>query len=234
VIECNLRASRSFPFVSKVLKVNFIELATKALLGEPIYTTNSSVSELNYVGVKAPQFSFTRLDGADPITGVEMTSTGEVACLGDTFDEAYLKALASVGFRFPIRSVLLSTGPLESKVELLDSVRTFVGLGIKLYATSGTARFLQRNGIHAELLHWPDEKRKPNTLDYLSTGKIDLVINLPKSFQKEELNNDYRIRRTAVDHNVMLITNRQIAMRFAEALANTSLEKLAIKSWQEY
>ncbi|MBI5215598.1 MAG: carbamoyl-phosphate synthase (glutamine-hydrolyzing) large subunit [Ignavibacteriae bacterium] len=234
VIECNLRASRSFPFVSKVLKLNFIELATKAIMGEPIYAVDKSVFELNYVGVKAPQFSFTRLDGADPVTGVEMTSTGEVACLGDTFDEAYLKALISVGFRLPIRSVFLSTGSIESKAELLDSVRILSQMGIRLYATLGTARFLKSNNIHTEVLYWPLDKHQPNAVEYLQQGKIDLVINLPKTLHKDELNNDYIIRRTAVDHNVMLITNRQIAMRFVEALARTNLEDLQVKSWREY
>ncbi len=234
VIECNLRASRSFPFVSKVLKLNFIELATKAIMGEPIYAVDKSVFELNYVGVKAPQFSFTRLDGADPVTGVEMTSTGEVACLGDTFDEAYLKALISVGFRLPIRSVFLSTGSIESKAELLDSVRILSQMGIRLYATQGTARFLKSNNIQTDVLYWPLDKHQPNAIDYLQQGKIDLVINLPKTLHKDELNNDYIIRRTAVDHNVMLITNRQIAMRFVEALARTNLKELQVKSWKEY
>ncbi|TAK50742.1 MAG: carbamoyl phosphate synthase large subunit, partial [Bacteroidetes bacterium] len=234
VIECNLRTSRSFPFVSKVLKLNLIELATKAIMGEPIYSVDSSVFELNHVGVKAPQFSFTRLDGADPVTGVEMTSTGEVACLGDTFDEAYLKALASVGFRFPVRSVLLSTGNIESKAELLEAVTTLARMGIKLYATVGTARFLKSNGITTEILYWPLDKRRPGALEYIKNGTIDLVINLPKTFQKEELNNDYIIRRAAVDHNVMLITNRQIAMRFAEALGRMKPEQLEVKSWREY
>ncbi|MBI3193877.1 MAG: carbamoyl phosphate synthase large subunit, partial [Ignavibacteriae bacterium] len=234
VIECNLRASRSFPFVSKVLKLNFIELATKAIMGEPIYAVDKSVFDLNYVGVKAPQFSFTRLDGADPVTGVEMTSTGEVACLGDTFDEAYLKALISVGFRLPIRSVFLSTGSIESKAELLDSVRILSQMGIRLYATQGTARFLKSNNIQTEVLYWPLDKHQPNAVEYLQQGKIDLVINLTKTLHKDELNNDYIIRRTAVDHNVMLITNRQIAMRFVEALARTNLEDLQVKSWREY
>jgi carbamoyl-phosphate synthase large subunit len=189
---------------------------------------------MNYVGVKAPQFSFTRLEGADPTLGVEMASTGEVGCLGNNFDEAFLKALLSVGFRLPVRTILLSTGSIESKAELLESVRMLMNLGVKFYATRGTANFLKNNGIQAEALNWPLEKRQPNTIEYIKEKKIDLVINIPKNYQEMELTNDYMIRRTAVDYNVPLITNRQFAMRFAEAVARTSLEDLEIKSWDEY
>jgi len=184
--------------------------------------------------VKAPQFSFTRLEGADPTTSVEMASTGEVGCLGSDFDEAFLKALISVGFRFPVKSVLISSGSIESKAELLESVRLLQQLGIKFYGTRGTAKFLQSNDIETEILHWPLEKRSPNTLEYIKSGEIDLVINLPKNYQEQELTNDYMIRRTAADYNVPLITNRQLAMRFAEALSRTNLESLEIKSWGEY
>jgi carbamoyl-phosphate synthase large subunit len=186
------------------------------------------------VGVKAPQFSFMRLEGADPTLGVEMASTGEVGCLGSDFDEAFLKALISVGFKFPIRSVLLSSGSIESKAELLESVRMLMKLGVKFYATRGTAKFLQNNGIPAQILNWPLEKRNPNTLDFIKNGKIDLVINIPKNYQETELTNDYMIRRTAVDFNVPLITNRQFAMRFAEVTSRISLDDLKVRSWAEY
>jgi len=234
VIECNLRASRSFPFVSKILKRNFIELATRVMMGDGVAPAIDSLFDLDYVGVKAPQFSFTRLEGADPTTGVEMASTGEVGCLGDDFDEAFLKALLSVGFRLPVRAILLSTGNIESKAELLESTRLMHQMGIRFYATRGTARFMQANGIPAEILHWPLENKQPNTLDYIKSGKIDLVINIPKNYQEEELTNDYLIRRTAVDYNVPLITNRQLAMRFAEAISRKRLADLQIRSWEEY
>lgn len=234
VIECNLRASRSFPFVSKILKQNFIDVATKVIMGQQDSSPESSIFDINYVGVKAPQFSFTRLEGADPTLGVEMASTGEVGCLGNDFDEAFLKALLSVGFKLPIRSILLSSGTIESKAELLESIRMFLNLGVKFYATRGTANFLKNNGIPAEILNWPLERKQPNTLDFIKNGKIDLVINIPKNYQETELTNDYMIRRTAVDYNVPLITNRQFAMRFAEATSRTSLNDLSIKSWVEY
>lgn len=234
VIECNLRASRSFPFVSKILNRNFIDVATRVIMDHPVHPQENALFEMNYVGVKAPQFSFTRLEGADPTLGVEMASTGEVGCLGNDFDEAFLKALLSVGFRLPVRSILLSTGSIESKAELLESVRMLSKLGIKFYATRGTANFLKNNNLEAEILYWPLEKKQPNTIDYIKDRKIDLVINIPKNYQETELTNDYMIRRTAVDFNIPLITNRQFAMRFAEAVARTSLNDLEIKSWDEY
>ena len=234
VIECNLRASRSFPFISKVLKKNFIDMATRVIMHVPVRKWSSPSFELDYVGVKAPQFSFTRLQGADPTLGVEMTSTGEVACLGDNFEEAFLKALISVGFRFPFRNVLLSTGPLESKAELLESVRQLSRMGLQLYATHGTAQFLDKNSINVAELNWPLEKKEPNVIDYIQQGKIDLVINIPKNYQKDELTNGYLIRRAAVDYNVMLITNRQIAMRFIESISRGAQDRLDIRSWQEY
>ncbi|MCC5876721.1 MAG: carbamoyl-phosphate synthase (glutamine-hydrolyzing) large subunit [Candidatus Sumerlaeia bacterium] len=234
VIECNLRASRSFPFVSKILGHNFIELATRVIVGRKVQRVQTQLMELDYVGVKAPQFSFTRLEGADPTVGVEMASTGEVACLGDDFDEAFLKALLSVGYKLPVRSILLSSGALSSKVELLESARQLSHLGVIIYATHGTHKFLQEHDVNSIELHWPLEKKSPNTIEYIKAGKIDLVINLPKNFQEEELTNDYLIRRTAVDFNIPLFTNRQLAMRFVEAISRIGKDDLQIKSWSEY
>ena len=234
VIECNLRASRSFPFVSKVYKRNFIDLATRAIVGAPTERIPARYMELDYVGVKAPQFSFTRLEGADPTLGVEMSSTGEVGCLGDDFDEAFLKAMLCVGIRLPVRSALISTGPLEDKAEFLQGARTLLALGVKLYATLGTADFFRQYGLELEVLRWPLEKESPNVLEYISSGKLDLVINIPKNYQEQELTNDYLIRRKAVDFAVPLITEVRLAQRFVEALAARPLESLAIKSWEEY
>ncbi|MBN2088277.1 carbamoyl-phosphate synthase (glutamine-hydrolyzing) large subunit [candidate division KSB1 bacterium] len=234
VIECNLRASRSFPFVSKILKINFIDMATKIIMSQPVERISTALFEIDYVGVKAPQFSFTRLLGADPTLGVEMASTGEVACLGDDFEEAFLKALLSVGYKLPIRTVLLSTGTIESKAEFLESTRLLQQLGIKFYATQGTAEFMRLNGIESTILHWPLEKQEPNTLDYIQNGKIDMVINIPKNYQEEELTNDYLIRRAAVNFAVPLITNLQLAQRFVEAITKKQLSDMQIKSWREY
>lgn len=234
VIECNLRASRSFPFVSKVYRLNFIDLATRAIMGERIDKVDKSFLDMEYVGVKAPQFSFTRLIGADPTLGVEMSSTGEVGCLGDDFDEAFLKALLSVGNRLPVKNVLLSTGPIEQKAEFVPAARALYEHGIKLYATAGTAEFMRQAGIETETLHWPLEKASPNVLEYLAERKIDLVINIPKNFQEEELTNDYIIRRKAVDFAIPLITEVQLAKRFAHAVTHKRLEDLHIKSWEEY
>ncbi len=234
VIECNLRASRSFPFVSKVFKQNFIDLAAKAIMRVPVEPPKLSLFELNYVGVKAPQFSFNRLVGADPTLGVEMASTGEVGCLGDTFDEAFLKALVSVGYNFDIKNVLLSTGPIESKADMLEAAKILLNHGVKLFATEGTAKFLQYNEIPVETLHWPLDNKKPNVIDHIKLGKIDLVINIPKNYRQEELTNGYMIRRATVDYNVMLMTNKQIALRFIEAIGRKSHERLQIRSWREY
>ncbi len=234
VIECNLRASRSFPFVSKILKLNFIDIATRVMMNKSFKQLQKSQFEINYVGVKAPQFSFTRLEGADPILGVEMASTGEVACIGENFDKAYLKALMSVGYKFPFSKVLISSGPIESKAELLESIKILQKMNIKFYATEGTAKFLKNNNISSEILYWPLQKKSPNIIDYIKQTKIDLIINIPKNFQKDELTNGYLIRRAAVDYNVMLITNRQIAMRLIEAISRTGAEELGIKSWDEY
>jgi carbamoyl-phosphate synthase large subunit len=234
VIECNLRASRSFPFVSKVLNRNFIDVAMRVIMGKYVEKDEFSLFELDHVGVKAPQFSFTRLEGADPTLGVEMASTGEVACFGWDFHEAFVKALISVGYRLPISSILLSTGPVESKSEMLEATRMFQAAGIKLYATPGTASFLEQNGVQASVLYWPLEDKQPKTVDYIKEHKVDLVINIPKNFQEEELTNDYIIRRTAVDYNVPLITNRQIAMRLAEALGARRGDTFEIESWKTY
>lgn len=234
VIECNLRASRSFPFVSKVSKVNYIECATRVIMGESVPVHQGNNAELEVVGVKAPQFSFTRLDGADPALGVEMASTGEVGCLGDDFEEAFLKALLSVGYRMPVENVLLSTGPVESKAAFLKWARLLNQMGVKLFATKGTGEFLASEGVGVTILHWPLEERAPNVLDYMGEGKIDLVINIPKNFQAAELTNDYQIRRKAVDMNIPLITNLQLAERFIEALSRKTMDDLHIKSWAEY
>jgi carbamoyl-phosphate synthase large subunit len=234
VIECNLRASRSFPFVSKVYKVNFIDVATRVIMGAPIGKIDRSFMELEYVGVKAPQFSFTRLQGADPALGVEMSSTGEVGCLGDDFEEAFLKSMLAVGYKLPIRSILLSSGPLENKADFISAARALKDFGIRLYATRGTAEFMQQYGIASEILHWPLEKESPNALEYLTERKIDLVINIPKNYQEQELTNDYIIRRKAVDFNVPLITDLFLAKRFAEAITRKRLDELAIKGWDEY
>jgi carbamoyl-phosphate synthase large subunit len=240
VIECNVRASRSFPFVSKILNVNFVELATEVIMGATESPRSSgaqatkSILDVEYVGVKAPQFSFMRLDGADPTLGVEMASTGEVACIGDDFEEAFLKALLAVGYKLPVRNVLLSTGPIESKAAFLESCRTLVTLGTALYATKGTAEFLSRFGIASTSLHWPLEEAIPNVRDYIQGKRIDLVINIPKNYREEELTNDYIIRRQAVEYGIPLITNIQLAQRLVEALARKRLEDLEVKSWSEY
>jgi len=234
VIECNLRASRSFPFVSKIFKLNFIDLATKIIMGEDVPRIDKSCFELDYVGVKAPQFSFTRIKGADPILSVEMASTGEVACIGDNFEEAFLKALLSVGFRLPEKNIMLSTGPFESKAKFLPHAKRLTDLGFNLYATRGTADFMKYNGIHSEILYWPLEKKEPNALSYIQELKLDLIINIPKSVDEQELTNDYILRRKAVDFNIPLITNLQFAERFIDAISRTGLEELSIKSWDEY
>ncbi|MFC1691639.1 carbamoyl-phosphate synthase (glutamine-hydrolyzing) large subunit [Nanoarchaeota archaeon] len=235
VIECNLRASRSFPFVSKVFKTNFIDIATKAMLGKKIPQVEKSVFELDYVGVKAPQFSFSRLQGADPRLSVEMASTGEVACFGDDLREAFLKAFLSVGYKIPEKNILLSTGPVESKAELLSSCKLLKEKGYNLYGTKGTSEFLNRNGVNCTMLHWPLEKnKKPNVLDYIEEKKIDLIINIPKSFERKELTNGYKIRRAAIDYNVPLLTNTQIAKLFIESIAEYKEKDLSVKTWKEY
>lgn len=234
VIECNLRASRSFPFVSKIYKKNFIDLAVTAMLGELKDFAEEPLFDLNYVGVKAPQFSFTRLQGADPTLGVEMASTGEVGCIGDDFNESFLKALLSVGFRFPLKSVLLSTGPIGDKLAFLESARLLKDLGIRFYATPGTTEFLASYGIEATTAHWPSDKASPNTAELLEKKMVDLVINVPKNYQETELTNDYQIRRKAVDYGIPLLTNIQLANRLAEALSRKTMDDLRIKELQAY
>lgn len=234
VIECNLRASRSMPFVSKVLKSNLIELASKVMLGIPVEKPHKSVFELDYVGVKAPQFSFSRLAKADPVLGVDMSSTGEVGCIGEGFYEAILKAMFSVGYRIPEKSILLSTGPARSKVELLNSAKALREKGHKLYATRGTQQFLENAGVECHVAYWPDEDKSPNTIDLIRTREVDLVVNIPKDLSASELNNDYSIRRSAVDYNVPLITNARLASAFILAFCRLNLDDLAIKSWDAY
>ncbi len=211
-----------------------MDSATKVIMGQTVPRLDRSAFDLDYVGIKSPQFSFARLKGSDPVSGVEMASTGEVACLGDDFHEAFLKSLISVGFKFPEKTILLSTGPLENKVEYLTSARLLKEMGYILYATRGTAEFMKTNGVESEVLYWPLEQQEPNTLTYLSEGKIDLVVNIPKNVEKEELDNDYLIRRKAIDFNVPLITNLQLAKRLVEALHSTNLRDLKAKSWDEY
>ena len=234
VIECNLRASRSMPFVSKVLKTNLIELATKVMLGVPAEKPHKSVFELDYVGVKAPQFSFSRLAKADPVLGVDMASTGEVGCIGEGFYEAILKAMFSVGYKVPAKSILLSTGPARSKVELLNSARALREKGHKLYATRGTREFLKNAGVEAHIAYWPDENKSPNTIELIRNREVDLVVNIPKDLSQSELDNDYSIRRSAVDFNVPLLTNARLASAFILAFCRMSIDDLAIKSWDEY
>ncbi len=234
VIECNLRASRSFPFVSKVLKVNFIELATKVMLGLPVEIPHKSAFELDYVGIKAPQFSFSRLQKADPVLGVEMASTGEVGCLGDDYSEAILKSMISVGYAIPKKNILLSTGDSRSKTDMISASKALQDKGYNIYATKGTADFLAQNGVTAQVLHWPDSPEKPNTLDYIKEKKIDLVINIPKNLSAQELNNDYTIRRSAIDFNVPLITNARLASAFINAFCHLTPDDIKIKAWDEY
>ena len=236
VIECNLRASRTFPFVSKVYKINFIELATRAIMGEKLEKVATKSFDLDYVGVKAPQFSFTRLQGADPTLGVEMASTGEVACLGEELHDAFLKAMLASGFKIPKnKTILVSTGNIESKSRFLNSMKLLVEMGYTIYATEGTSKFYSLNGITTQILHWPLEKdKKPNIIDYLKNKEIDLTINIPKNQGNEELTNGYMIRRMSVDHSIPLITNLQVAVLLIESLYYYKDEELEIKSWDEY
>ena len=237
VIECNLRASRSFPFVSKITKFNFIGMATEIMLGKDVEPFGKTFADIDYVGVKCSQFSFARLLKADPILGVDMASTGEVACIGDNYHEALLKSMISVGTRVPSKDkgILLSSGPTKSKIDLLDAARILDDYGYKIYATSGTAKFLDENGVKVkEVLHWPDSEEKPNVIDYMRGGKIDLVINIPKNNTARELENGYKIRRTAVDFNIPLITNARQASAFIYAFCKIGVDGLAIKRIDEY
>jgi len=234
VIECNLRASRSFPFVSKVLKSNFIEIATNIMLGVPVSKPEKSIFEIDYIGVKAPQFSFARLQKADPVLGVDMASTGEVGCIGDSYYEAILKSMLSVGYTIPKKNIMLSTGPMRSKVEMINSCRMLLKNGYNLFATRGTHEFLKLNNIESTMLHWPDEDKKPNVLDYLQSKMLDLVINIPKDLSKSELSNDYTIRRGAIDYNIPLLTNARLASAFIYSFCKLKFEDIKIKSWNEY
>lgn len=235
VIECNLRASRSFPFVSKVLKLNFIDLATKIMLGVPVEKPNKNLFDLDYVGIKASQFSFNRLQKADPVLGVDMSSTGEVGCLGDDSSTALLKSMLSVGQRIPKKTVLLSTGGAKQKAEMLDAAKTLLQHGYELYATGGTSKYLTENGIENTLVYWPsDEGKAPQALDLLHEKKIDMVVNIPKDLTPRELTNGYKIRRAAIDLNVPLITNSRLASAFITAFCNVSMDDIDIKAWGEY
>lgn len=235
VIECNLRASRSFPFVSKVLKINFIELATKVMIGEPVTPPNKSAFDLDYVGIKASQFSFSRLQKADPVLGVDMASTGEVGCIGDDSNEAVLKAMLSVGYKIPKKNILLSTGDAKQKAELLGAAKLLAGEGYNLYATGGSYKYLVDNNIPATQVYWPSEQgMEPQAMDMLHEKKIDMVVNIPKNLTQVELENGYKVRRAAVDFNIPLITNARLASAFINAFCSIPLEKIQIKSWDEY
>ena len=238
VIECNLRASRSFPFVSKVLKRNFIETATRIMLDAPYSKPDKSAFDVDWIGVKASQFSFSRLHKADPVLGVDMSSTGEVGCIGDDFSEALLNAMIATGFKIPSKEkgVMVSSGAMKSKVDLLDAIRTLFGKGYKVYATAGTAQFLNDSGVKAETVYWPDENahHENNVMKMIADHKFDLIINIPKNHSKRELTNGYMIRRGSIDHNIPLITNARLASAFIEAFCEMSIEDIQIKSWQEY
>lgn len=234
VIECNLRASRSFPFVSKVLKINLIELATKVMLGLPVEKPNKNLFELDYVGIKASQFSFNRLQKADPVLGVDMASTGEVGCLGDDTSCAVLKAMLSVGQRIPKKNILLSTGTAKQKADMLGAARLLKQKGYELFATGGTSRYLAENGVENTLVHWPSEDAQPQALDMLHRKEIDMVVNIPKNLSAGELDNGYKIRRAAIDLNIPLITNARLASAFIQAFCTLDVNDIAIKSWAEY
>jgi len=234
VIECNLRASRSFPFVSKVLKLNFIEMATMVMLGKEVVKPEKSEFELDYVGIKASQFSFTRLQKADPVLGVDMASTGEVGCIGTDFNDALLTAMLSVGYRIPEKSVMVSSGPTKSKVELLEPCKLLQQNGYKIYATGGTHTFLQGNGVDAISVSWPDEDGDLKVMDMIHQKEFDLVINIPKNLTKRELTNGYKIRRGSIDYNIPLLTNARLASAFIQAFCKITIDDIQIKSWSEY
>ncbi len=235
VIECNLRASRSFPFVSKVLKLNFIDLATKVMLGIPVEKPSKSAFDLDYVGIKASQFSFSRLQGADPVLGVDMSSTGEVGCIGNDTSEAILKSMLSVGYKIPKRSVLLSTGSAKQKADMLDAAAALYAKGYKLYATGGTYKYLVDNNIPAIHVYWPSEEgQQPQALELLHNKEIDLVVNIPKNLTSKELSNGYKIRRAAIDLNIPLLTNARLASAFIDAISRYSMDDIEVKSWDEY
>jgi carbamoyl-phosphate synthase large subunit len=230
VIECNLRVSRSFPFVSKISKVNFIDIAMKCILGYEV--DKIEIDDLEYVGVKSPQFSFSRLKGADPVSFIEMASTGEVACIGNNLNDAFLKSMISVNFKIPKKNILLSTGTFPNKLKFVESAKVLHNLGYRLYATNGTGEFLKSYNIPIKILNWPLTNKTPNVIDYIKNKKIDLVINIPKNYYDKEITNDYLIRRTAIDFNIQLITNIQLANKFVEAIS--LVKEFEIKSWDEY
>ncbi len=234
VIETNLRASRSFPFVSKIFNLNFIELSTRIMLGEKVEKPDKSIFEIEHIGIKASQFSFSRLAKADPVLGVDMASTGEVGCIGDDYYEAVLKAMLSVGYRIPTKGVLISSGDMRSKLELLNSAKALQKMGLKIYATQGSARYFEENGVETEMLHWPDTDLQPNVKDFLKNGAIDLVINIPKNLTENELYNDYEIRRSVIDLNIPLLTNARLASAFIMAITALKVSDLKIKSYREY
>ncbi len=234
VIECNLRASRSFPFVSKTLKRNFIETATRIMLDAPYDKPDTSAFDIDWIGVKASQFSFSRLHNADPVLSVDMSSTGEVGCIGDDFSEALLTAMISVGYRIPKKTVMVSSGDSKSKVDMLEACKMLQKSNYQIYATSGTQKFLAENGIQAEIVSWPDEGKANNVLDLMANHTFDLVVNIPKNLTHRELTNGYKIRRGAIDHNIPLITNARLAGAFIEAFCSMKESDISIKSWQEY
>ena len=234
VIECNLRASRSFPFVSKVLKRNFIETATRIMLGAPYQKPGNNEFDIDWIGVKSSQFSFSRLHNADPVLSVDMSSTGEVGCIGDDFDEALLTSMISVGYRIPRKNVMVSSGDSKSKVDLLDACRLLQQHGYEIFATAGTERFLADHGIAAQTVGWPDEGNGYNVMDMIAGHQFDLIVNIPKNHTRRELTNGYRIRRGAIDHNIPLITNARLASAFIRAFCQIKEENIPIKSWQEY
>ena len=234
VIECNLRASRSFPFVSKVLKINFIELATKVMLGLPVEKPEKNLFELDYVGIKASQFSFNRLQKADPVLGVDMASTGEVGCIGSDTSCAVLKAMLSVGYRIPKKKILLSTGTPKQKVDMLEAARMLQKKGYDIFATGGSSKFLTENGVENTRVYWPSEEGHPQALEMLHKKEIDMVVNIPKNLTAGELDNGYKIRRAAIDLNIPLITNARLASAFINALCTMDIDDIAIKSWEEY
>ncbi|MDE7135840.1 MAG: carbamoyl-phosphate synthase large subunit, partial [Muribaculaceae bacterium] len=234
VIECNLRASRSFPFVSKILKINLIELATKIMLSIPVEKPSKSLFDFDYVGIKASQFSFNRLQNADPILGVDMASTGEVGCLGEDTSCALLKSMLSVGYRIPEKSVLISSGGPKQKVAMLEAARRLMEKGYKLYATGGTSRFLEENGVDNIRVYWPSEQGSPQALELLHDGVIDMVVNIPKDLTPKELTNGYKIRRASIDLNIPLITNARLASAFIQSFCEMSPDELEVRSWDEY
>ena len=236
VIECNLRASRSFPFVSKILKRNFIETATKIMLDAPYSRPDKSEFDIDRIGVKASQFSFARLQNADPVLGVDMSSTGEVGCLGDDLNEAMLNALIATGYRLPQKgaNILISSGAAKGKVSLLEPAKELIKKGYKVYATGGTAKFFNDNGVEAKAVCWPDEEGANNVMDMIAQHEFALIVNVPKNHTKRELTNGYRIRRGAIDHNIPLMTNVRLAKAYIEAFTALSENDIKIKSWQEY